>query len=512
MEAFRWVVFTAILALVASKTAEEWKSRIIYQLLTDRFSQKGDNPNTACSDLSGYCGGSFKGIEEQLDYIQGLGANAIWISPIVENTVNGYHGYWAKNIYKVNPEFGTEVELKSLITECHKRDIWVMFDVVANHMGRQSGCIDRSCPTEQLTNFTEFAPFDQQDQYHELCYIQESSNQSEIEQCRLGILPDLNQTESYVRQTLLDWISNLTREYNVDGLRIDTLCEVPKPFWREFQKSAGVFCLGEANYYDRPRYLASYQGEALEALLNFPMYWALRRSFNDKEHMTELLDSIDLQNEIFIDTTVLGLFVDNHDFQRFLNITPDVTLLRNALVFVFFSQGIPVVYYGTEQLFHGGADPDNRESLWPHFDNTTAMYQFIRQLADARKFSGVSFGDLNQNVVYVDNDTLVLTRGDNPSQLLIAVTNVGKSQGSVQKTVHNLTDTGSGAVFVNIWDNKDRVTVNDGVLTISLTNGQPKIFKLAETTPYKSSATAMFMHHLTAILSLCLAIFSKQFA
>ncbi|XP_046543224.1 alpha-amylase-like [Haliotis rubra] len=472
---------------------------------------KGDNPNTTCSDLRSYCGGSFKGIEEQLDYIQGLGANAIWISPIIENTVNGYHGYWASNINKVNPEFGTEAELKSLITECHKRDIWVMFDVVANHMGRPSGCIDRSCPTEELTNFTEFAPFDRQEHYHQLCYIQGSSNQSEIEQCRLGILPDLNQSVPYVRQTLLDWVSNLTREYDVDGLRVDTLCEVPKPFWREFQLSAGVFCIGEANYYDRPRYLAAYQGEALDALLNFPMYWALRRSFNDKEPMPQLLDSINLQNEIFIDTTVLGTFVDNHDFQRFLNMTPDVTLLRNALVFVFFSQGIPIVYYGTEQLFHGGEDPDNRESLWPHFDNTTAMYQFIGKLAYARKSSNVNFGALNQNVVYVDNDTLVMTRGDN-QKLLIAVTNVGTSQGSVQKSVGNLTDIANGSEFVNIWDSADTAIVNDGVLTISLTNGEPKIFKLAEAAANKSSAISMFMHYLAAILSLCVAVFSKQFA
>ncbi|XP_071090122.1 uncharacterized protein [Haliotis cracherodii] len=509
METLRWGVLSVILAFCAAKTAEEWKSRIIYQLLTDRFSQKGDNLNTTCSDLRSYCGGTFKGIEENLDYIQGLGANAIWISPTVENTVNGYHGYWAKNIYKVNPEFGTKEELKSLISECQKRDIWVMFDVVANHMGRTSGCSDRSCPTKKLTNFTEFVPFDQQEHYHELCYIQESSNQSEIEECRLGILPDLNQSVPYVRRTLLDWVSNLTREYDVDGLRIDTLCEVPKPFWREFQESAGVFCLGEANYYDRPRYLAAYQGSALEALLNFPLYWALRRSFNEKKPMTQLLDSIHLQKEIFNDTTVLGLFVDNHDFQRFLNMTPDVTLLRNSLVYVFFSQGIPLVYYGTEQLFHGGADPNNREALWPHLDNTTAMYQFIRQLADGRKSAGVDFGALNQKEVYVDNDTLVITRGDK-QELLIAVTNVGKSQGSVQKSVGNLTDMEQGSVFVNIWDKSDTATVNGGVMTISLTNGEPKIFKQVPPTPplRHNSAAAIFVHPLAAILYFCVIVFS----
>jgi hypothetical protein len=58
-----------------------------------------------------------------------LGANAIWISPIVENTPKGYHGYWAKDIYSINPHFGSEKDLQFLITECHRRDIWVMVDV-----------------------------------------------------------------------------------------------------------------------------------------------------------------------------------------------------------------------------------------------------------------------------------------------------------------------------------------------------------------------------------------------
>lgn len=64
-----------------------------------------------------------------------MGFNAIWISPIVENYDNGYHAYWAKNIYKVDPHFGSEQDLKDLVNACHKRDIWVMLDIVANHYG-----------------------------------------------------------------------------------------------------------------------------------------------------------------------------------------------------------------------------------------------------------------------------------------------------------------------------------------------------------------------------------------
>ena len=59
----------------------------------------------------------------QLDYIQGMGFTAVWISPIVLNTANGYHGFWAQDFYKVNPHFGTEQDLHNFISECHKRDV-----------------------------------------------------------------------------------------------------------------------------------------------------------------------------------------------------------------------------------------------------------------------------------------------------------------------------------------------------------------------------------------------------
>ena len=103
-------------------------SLILLQLLTDRFAQNQDS-SYPCGDLSNYCGGTFQGIIRKLDYIQGLGVNAIWISPIPEQTDNGYHGYWQKDIYTINPSFGMSDDLKSLVNECHSRNIWVMLDV-----------------------------------------------------------------------------------------------------------------------------------------------------------------------------------------------------------------------------------------------------------------------------------------------------------------------------------------------------------------------------------------------
>lgn len=114
-------------------TLEEWRSRIIYQLITDRFART-DGSTQPCADLSAYCGGSWKGIEDQLDYIKGMGFDAIWISPIPENLNNDYHGYAALNWNNVNPHFGTSADLKSMVDTAHSKGIWIMLDVVANHV------------------------------------------------------------------------------------------------------------------------------------------------------------------------------------------------------------------------------------------------------------------------------------------------------------------------------------------------------------------------------------------
>ena len=92
------IAFTFILAvgLSVEKTKEEWKERAIYQILTDRFA-KDDDLVTECN-LSQYCGGTHKGIIRKLDYIKGMGFDAIWISPPFSNVEGqtpmgeAYHG------------------------------------------------------------------------------------------------------------------------------------------------------------------------------------------------------------------------------------------------------------------------------------------------------------------------------------------------------------------------------------------------------------------------------------
>ena len=193
---------------VLSATKEEWKQRSVYQVLTDRFART-DGGREPCTELSKYCGGTFKGLTQHLDYIQSMGFDAIWISPVVENSANGYHGYWASNFEAINPEFGTEQDLQNLVDAAHQRDMFVMVDVVANHVSYVPQISVTDAATSSVTRHEDFSsihPFNDPSYYHENCEIKDWDDEKQMENCRLCGLPDLDQDHPFVRQYLKDWV------------------------------------------------------------------------------------------------------------------------------------------------------------------------------------------------------------------------------------------------------------------------------------------------------------------
>lgn len=120
------LAFAPLQAIAA--TSNDWRGRSIYQVLTDRFARTDGSTTAQCNTADrDYCGGSFKGIQNHLDYIQGMGFDSVWISPITAqiegDTAYGYayHGYWQKDLYSINSHFGTAQELKDLSEALHSR-------------------------------------------------------------------------------------------------------------------------------------------------------------------------------------------------------------------------------------------------------------------------------------------------------------------------------------------------------------------------------------------------------
>jgi len=456
MKALLTILITSLLLGVSCKTAEEWKSRSVYQIITDRFARTDGDTNAPCTDLTKYCGGTFKGIQDNLDYIQGMGFDAIWISPVTANTKDGYHGYWTSNLYEINEYFGTAEELQELVDECHSRDVWVMVDVVANHMGYVDDF-----------DFSTIHPFNDSKYYNPYfsCDEIDYKHQPHVEICWLSGLPDLDQSHPFVRQTLLDWAKDFVKTYDIDALRIDTIPHVSKGFWAEFSQAVGVYTLGEVLNMDL-NYLAGYQG-AVDGVLNYALYSALRHTFQDGGSMNSIQQYYDEAYATWPDITVLGNFINNHDNPRYLSSNGEIQGFKAALAFSMSSVGIPMVYYGDEQAYNGGQDPANREALWSNMHTDSDIYGFLKTINRVRKDS--EFYKYEQIQRFSDDSFYAFSRGDH----LFVFTN---SLGSQTRTItsHSYSD---GTQLCNVLQRGDCVEVKNGEFSVTLINGEVKIFE-----------------------------------
>lgn len=147
-------IASSVWAQTYTPSPADWARLSIYFLVLDRFAN-GDPTNDDLGhgefnpeEADFYHGGDLKGLIEKLDYIQSLGATAIWVTPVVQNQGlsptygrsrhSGYHGYGAHDFYKVDPHFGDLELLKTMVREAHRRGISVILDIVVNHMGDYS--------------------------------------------------------------------------------------------------------------------------------------------------------------------------------------------------------------------------------------------------------------------------------------------------------------------------------------------------------------------------------------
>ena len=140
-----------------------WEGATIYFMLTDRFNN-GDPSNDVNFErteptavLRGFEGGDIAGVTQKIEsgYFNALGVHALWLTPLVEQIhagtdegtgfTYGYHGYWAKDWTALDPNFGTQDELKTMIETAHKHGIRVLLDAVVNHHGPQTE-VDGICP------------------------------------------------------------------------------------------------------------------------------------------------------------------------------------------------------------------------------------------------------------------------------------------------------------------------------------------------------------------------------
>ena len=373
----------AVAEPVFTASDKRWVGRSIYFIMTDRFSN-GDPANDDAAGFNSdradprrWHGGDFRGIINQLDYIEGMGFDAIWITPVTrQRSVHAYHGYWQHDFYAIDPHFGTLEELKQLVEAAHERDMLVMLDVVPNHTG------------DFIPGVQAAPPFDDPSWFHNQGNIKNYGNQQEVEQGDLLGLDDIAQENPAARAELLNWIAWLRTETGVDGLRVDTAKHMPKDFLAEFDAAAATHSMAEVFSGD-VEYVAPYS-YVLDAVTDFPLYEGFKAGLATSQPLQNVQQVL-ARDAAYRNVHTNGTFIDNHDVERFMCLAtggPDQdkqAQLHQALAVLFTVRGIPIVYYGTEQQLAGCKDPANREDLFELFDPESPTYGWLSTLNSVRK-------------------------------------------------------------------------------------------------------------------------------
>lgn len=286
-----------------------------------------------------------------------MGFTAVQISPIVKNMEehtavgDAYHGYWSEDNYALNDRFGTEEDFKDLVAELHRRDMFIMVDVVVNNMAQ---AFDNVIPPK--IDYSKFNPFNDEKYFHPYCNVTQWENATNYQNCWLypfGVaLPDLDTESPAVVKELSSWVKGLVANYSIDGLRIDAAKHVNDEFLPVFVEASGVFALGEV-LTGLPEDMCRYQTLGLlPGMPNYLEYYRLNEAFNGGS----LADVAHMRNEAATacnDTAALGSFIENHDMPRFADRNDDLALAKNAMTYILLNDGIPT---GGSDVSRGSAN------------------------------------------------------------------------------------------------------------------------------------------------------------
>ena len=445
------VLAIALAFTVPFLSAQDFKKQVIYQIVTDRFSDgdtSNDNPaeslglfDSSKTNWQAYWGGDLAGIQQQLAYIKGLGATALWVSPVVNNenlncASSGisapYHSYWMRDFMGIEEHFGDNsnsfAAFDSLVTALHANGMKIIVDEANNH-SNPDNCGEMGSLYNNGT-FMAAANNDPNGYFHHNPDISDFNDRYQLQYYTLEDLTDLNQENPTIDAYLKSAAAQL-QSHHVDALRLDAVKHVnwgwEYSFANSVFNSGPSFLYGEWMQTDTsdPLYADSYKFANLSGinLLDFPLNTALRDVFANNNSFSEIDSTINAENANFAYPNDLVTFFDSQDESRLLTLNNNQNRLQEAMAFILTGRGIPIILYGDEQyLFNntnGGNDPYNR--VWmSSFSTTTPAYQLIAKLAALRQSNdAIGYGTWRQR--WLNGDVYIYERQFFNDVVLVAV-------------------------------------------------------------------------------------------
>jgi len=356
---------------------------LMYFVLVDRFANgnEANDENVDRDDPQAFHGGDLQGLIDRLDYLQDLGVETVWLSPITasrDDKVDGhgaFHGYWVEDPGSVDPRFGTEADLVSLSEQLHKRGMKLLLDVVTNHVA-----YDAPLTSEKPQWF------------HGLGDIENWDDPDEVVTHDVHGLPDLAQEHDEVYNWLVEHSLSWIKRVQPDGFRLDAVRHVPLDFWHrynaELREAAGTdFVLLGEMFDGSPAVLSRVWGQGgFGALFDFPLHYALVDVFCRGAHPGRLASVLDADRR-YDHPERLVTFADNHDLPRVMSACGgDEDRVRRLLAFQLTTRGTPCLTYGVEVDLEGEGEPANRGDMeFPKKGLQSSTAQLISDLSRIRQ-------------------------------------------------------------------------------------------------------------------------------
>jgi len=440
----------------SSKPEAWWHDAIFYEVFVRSF-----------NDSNGDGIGDFNGLTQKLDYIQSLGATAIWLMPIYPSP--SYHGYDVINYYAVNPEYGTMADFKHLLDEAHKLGIKIIIDLVLNHTSKQHPFFVDALrgPTSKYYDWYIWSDANQGNYWHPVM--------GDPSKYYFGIfcdcMPDLNYNNSQVTAQMEDvtrfWLDNI----GVDGFRMDAINRLIedgsktentpathawlKTFYKSYKAdNPNAYTIGEV--YGADASLAkTYTGNQLDEVFSFEIATGILNSVKG-------VSNVGINSALTFATQTLpdgnyGTFLTNHDQDRTMSVLGgDINKAKLAAFLMLTSPGTPFIYYG-EEIGMQGEKPDEDIRRPTQWDNTAN--------------AGFTTGTPWRAPAFDFSTVNVATQTNDPNSLLSLYRNliaIRKQHSALRTGKIILLDTGNSGVFANI-----RTDGNESFLVLANLKNEP---------------------------------------
>lgn len=387
-----------------------------YQIFVERFNIGNKHKDLSYVNLKwgeipapkSFAGGDIKGITDKLGYLNGLGINALYLTPVFSSVSN--HKYDISDYYEIDKNFGNKADLKELIDKAHSMKMKVVLDAVFNHC------------SENSSQFRDVVKNGKKSKYYNWFVIKKDEPLEYECFASCVYMPKFNTSNPEVCKYLIDIATYWIKEFDIDGWRLDVSDEISHGFWRQFRKAVkdvkpDCVLIGE-NWHDANIYL---RGDQYDSIMNYAFTKACLDfyAFNNftPVQFTEKINELLMRNGNAANAMLLNL-LDSHDTHRFITQVGDTDKLLSALALLYIFVGVPCIYYGTEIALQGYHDPDSRRTFdWKKAGENTRITRLIKYLCNLKSGGMLSGGSIlikeNNGVIEVKRNKIKLVLNGN---------------------------------------------------------------------------------------------------